>query len=43
MTSLLPDRFMGQWCLMGRRVTATAWLTVPRVRSLRIRFMIYNL
>ena len=42
MTSHLPDRFMGQWCPMGRRVTATAWLTVPRVRSLRIRNMIYS-
>ena len=42
MTSLLPDRFTGQWCLMERRATATAWLTAPRVRSLIIRIMIYS-
>ena len=42
MTSLLPDRFMGQWCLMERPVTAIAWLTVPRVRNLRISFVFHS-
>ena len=32
-TSPSPDRYMGQWCLMERRGTATAWLTAPKVRG----------
>ena len=33
MTSPLQDRFTEQLCPLGRRVTATAWLTALRVRS----------